>query len=152
MATREVRGQSEIFGDESEIFGDASFRIWQGRFGAVPMDEPHLANAVRYVSLNPVRARLVIRPIDWPWSSVRAHLAGADDGLVKVAPVLERTGDFATLLAARSDDEQAWRALRQSETSGRPIGDAAWIAMLEACTGRRLATQKRGPKPAARAS
>jgi len=34
---------------------------WQGRFGSVVMDEAHLANAVRYVSLNPVRAKLVER-------------------------------------------------------------------------------------------
>ena len=33
--------------------------FWQGRFGAVAMDEEHLAAALRYVSLNPVRARLV---------------------------------------------------------------------------------------------
>ncbi len=32
--------------------------FWQGRFGAVAMDEAHLAAALRYVSLNPVRARL----------------------------------------------------------------------------------------------
>lgn len=40
------------------------------------MDEEHLAHAVRYVSLNPVRARLVERAEDWAWPSVRAHLAG----------------------------------------------------------------------------
>ena len=33
--------------------------FWQGRFGAVAMDEDHLAAALRYVALNPVRARLV---------------------------------------------------------------------------------------------
>jgi putative transposase len=31
--------------------------FWQRRFGAVAMDEDHLAAALRYVSLNPVRAR-----------------------------------------------------------------------------------------------
>jgi putative transposase len=30
--------------------------LWQGRFGAVVMDEEHLAHATRYVGLNPVRA------------------------------------------------------------------------------------------------
>jgi putative transposase len=60
--------------------------LWQGRFGAVAMDEAHLAAAVRYVSLNPVRARLAMRPQDWRWSSVPAHLAEQDDALVRVAP------------------------------------------------------------------
>ncbi|MBB3607346.1 transposase [Rhizobium sp. BK602] len=30
--------------------------FWQGRFGCVAMDEEHLAAALRYVALNPVRA------------------------------------------------------------------------------------------------
>ena len=48
--------------------------LWQGRFGAVLMDETHLAHAARYVALNPVRARLCDRAEDWPWSSARAPL------------------------------------------------------------------------------
>jgi putative transposase len=52
--------------------------LWQGRFGAVAMDEEHLAAAVRYVSLNPVRARLVPHAKDWRWSSVAAHRPGND--------------------------------------------------------------------------
>ncbi|MFK4523111.1 REP element-mobilizing transposase RayT [Bradyrhizobium japonicum] len=39
--------------------------FWQGRFGVVAMDEKHLAAALRHVSLNPVRARLVERAQDW---------------------------------------------------------------------------------------
>lgn len=70
--------------------------LWQGRFGSVPMDEDHLAAAVRYVSLNPVRAGLAKRAEDWEWSSVRAHLAGQDDRLVKVRPVLDRYPSLLT--------------------------------------------------------
>ena len=39
--------------------------LWQGRFSSVAMDEPHFVTALRYVALNPVRARLVKRPEDW---------------------------------------------------------------------------------------
>src|SRR5271155_2806844 len=48
--------------------------FWQGRFGCVAMDEDHLAAALCYVALNPVRARLADRATDWPWSSLHAHL------------------------------------------------------------------------------
>ena len=121
--------------------------LWQGSFGAVVMDEEHLGHAIRYVSLNPVRARLVDRPQDWQWSSVRAHLAGEDDRLVRVAPALERYGSFDSFLGASDESSEAWRSLRKSETSGRPLGSAAWIAALETRTGRTLAPQMRGPKP-----
>ncbi|MBU1173908.1 MAG: transposase [Alphaproteobacteria bacterium] len=128
---------------------DWTGHLWQGRFGAVAMDEDYLAHAVRYVSLNPVRAGLVAAAADWPWSSAAAHLAGADDGLVTVAPVLRRYGDFAAFLAEPADDEAepAYAALRQSETTGRPLGRPEWIAELEKRTGRSLAPQRRGPKP-----
>jgi putative transposase len=122
--------------------------LWQGRFGAVAMDEAHLAAAVRYVAMNPVRARLVDRAEEWRWSSTKAHLAGRDDELVTVAPVLERYGHFAALLGQEYHDEQAWRQLRKSETSGRPIGDEEWLEELEAKTGRVLRPQKRGSKGA----
>jgi putative transposase len=119
--------------------------LWQGRFGAVAMDETHLTHAARYVALNPVRAGLCQRAGDWPWSSARAHLAGQNDELVEVAPLLERVGDFAAFLGT-DEDRQATRALRMAETTGRPLGNVSWVAALEERTGRVLAAQKRGRK------
>ena len=54
--------------------------------------------AGRHVALNPVRATLVERAWDWPHSSVRAHLAGRDGGLVTVRPLIARAPRFADLL------------------------------------------------------
>ena len=119
--------------------------LWQGRFGAVAMDELHLAAAARYVALNPVRAHLVDRAEQWRWSSAAAHLAGEDDGLVEVAPLLDRYGDFAAFLGS-AEDQQATRRLRAAETTGRPAGTAEWLKQIEERTGRKLAPQKRGPK------
>jgi putative transposase len=120
--------------------------LWQGRFSSTAMDERHLIAAARYVPMNPVRAGLVARAEDWPWSSARAHLAGQDDAVVAVAPLLERIGDFADFLETR-EDEAAVMAIRRSRSTGRPVGAADWIEALEAQTGRRLAPARRGPKP-----
>ena len=120
--------------------------FWQGRFGCVAMDEAHLGAALRYVALNPVRARLVKRAVDWPWSSVPAQLGlAADDGLTATAPVRERYPDFAALIAL-GEDEAASQSLRRSESIGRPLGAEAFIARLEAESGRALRPGKRGPK------
>ena len=43
--------------------------LWQGRFASFPLDEAHLHAAGRYVELNPLRAGLVEKAEDWPWSS-----------------------------------------------------------------------------------
>ena len=61
--------------------------LFQGRFGAVVMDEAHLLAAARCIALNPVVAGLVSRAEDWPWSSTRAQLAGEHDDLATVAPL-----------------------------------------------------------------
>jgi putative transposase len=83
---------------------------------------------------------------DWPWSSVKAHLSGKDDSLVKVGPVLNRYGDFAAFLGDSSHDEDGFKGLRQSETTGRPLGDEAWLQTLESLTGKTVRAQKPGPK------
>ena len=121
--------------------------LWQSRFGSVAMDEPHFVTALRYVALNPVRARLVGRAQDWRWSSTAALVAGADDHVVTVAPALERVGDFAAFLSQEFDEALCYAALRKAESVGRPVGSAEWLADMEERTGRVLAPGKRGPVP-----
>jgi putative transposase len=123
-----------------------SGHFWQGRFGAVAMDEPHLAAALRYVSLNPVRARLTERAQDWRWSSTRAHLRGMDDGLTVLTPIQERFPRFADLLASEPEAD-LFERLRAAESIGRPLGSDRFLSRLERLTGRELKPGKRGPKP-----
>jgi putative transposase len=122
--------------------------FWQGRFGSVVMDEDHLAAALRYVALNPVRVRLVKRAEDWRWSSVKAHLRRADDGLTTIEPALSRFPRFADLLEG-DENEAATERLRRAESIGRPLGSTAFLARLEKRFARPLVAKKRGPKPAA---
>lgn len=109
------------------------------------MDEEHLASAVRYVSLNPVRAGLAARAEDWAFSSVRAHLANRNDSLVNVRPVLDRFPDFSTLIAAPPGIRE-FEALRRAETTGRPLGPPVWVERLGGRLGRSFALGKPGPK------
>ena len=128
-----------------------SGHFWQGRFGAVAMDEAHLAAALRYVSCNPVRARLVARAQDWAWSSTRAHLRNKDDGMTALAPVRAIFPDLAALLTTAPDDEdQLFDKLRAAESIGRPLGSDRFLARIEKLTGRTLKPGKRGPQPAER--
>ena len=121
--------------------------LFQSRFGSAAMDEDHLIAAARYGALNPVRARLVARAQDWRWSSVSAHLAGRDDALVTVAPLIERSGGrFADWLDTPAAPA-ALSALRAAETIGRPLGSPAFLDRLAASTGRDPRPKRRGPKP-----
>ena len=123
--------------------------LWQGRFASAPMDETHLLAAARYVELNPVRAGLVAAAQDWPWSSARAHLAGRDDGLAAVRPLLDRVPDWPAFLAGGLGEDER-EAVRAAERTGRPLGSAGFIADLERRLARPLARRRPGPKPAER--
>ena len=122
--------------------------LFQSRYGSAAMDEDHLMAAARYVALNPAPARLVSRARDWRWSSVGAHLAGRDDGLVSVAPLIERCGGRLADLVEEAPPAELIAALRAAETIGRPLGSPPFLDRLAALTGRDPRPRKRGPKKA----
>jgi len=122
--------------------------LWQGRFASFVMDFYHLLTAVRYVELNPVRAGLVDQPEQWPWSSAAAHIAGRDDALVRVAPMLDIVREDWRSYLSIPPDEKQMELLRSHERTGRPLGSDGFVLHLEAMLDRVLRPQKPGPKKA----
>ena len=119
--------------------------LWQGRFASYPMDEAYLLAAARYIELNPVHAGFAENPGNYRWSSARAHLAGKDDRLVKVSPLLGIAGDWQDFLTDEISDEEV-NALRHHERNGRPLGNENFIGTIEKKLERILRPQKPGPK------
>ncbi|MEW6359983.1 MAG: transposase, partial [Planctomycetota bacterium] len=119
--------------------------LWQGRFASYPLDETYLMTAARYIERNPVRARLVGRAEEWAWSSVSAHVAGADDRLVKVKPLLDRVEDWSGFLSGDVDGDDV-ELLRRHERTGRPLGSASFVHRLEVALGRILHRRRPGPR------
>jgi putative transposase len=120
--------------------------FWQGRYGSVALDDAHLHEALRYVLMNPVKAKLVAKPEAWAWSSARAYLKGKDDGLTKPRKMLKVIGDLRAYLGEMPDRTRLDRLLA-AETIGRPAAEPTFIKALEIQTGRILLPEKRGPKP-----
>jgi putative transposase len=117
--------------------------LWQARFGSFVMDEAYLVACARYVELNPVRARLVARPEDWPWSSARAHLGPAADGITATAALTGRWPDWRALLDGGLDEETR-AAIRAREGNGHPLGGPVFLARLAAATARPLEARRPG--------
>ena len=120
--------------------------LWQGRFASYVLDEHYLLAAARYVEMNPVQAGLVRRPWRYRWSSAAAHLKGRDDGLVRVAPLLELVGDWKKFLSDPIDRDSVER-LRTHERTGRPLGNEGFVSKLEKRLHRVLHPRKPGRKP-----
>jgi len=119
--------------------------LWQGRYGSCPLDDFHLYAAIRYVERNPIRARLVEKAEDYPWSSARPHLLLCDDPLLAGTKGYLDFGDWRKYLAG-GDEETFIKNLRLHGRTGRPLGTEEFLVKLETMTGRILRKQKVGRK------
>ena len=119
--------------------------LWQGRFASFPMDESYLLAAARYVELNPVKAQLVQRPEDYPWSSARFHMNLSGDSVVSGTLLQEMVGDWRSFLMT-SSDERVQKKIKHASRMGRPLGSNAFVSALETQLGRNRRPQKPGPK------
>jgi len=60
-----------------------SGHVWQGRFKSpVVSDDEYLLNTMRYVEQNPLRAGMVRRNEDYPWSSFKLNTQSMKDQLI----------------------------------------------------------------------
>jgi hypothetical protein len=70
-----------------------SGHLFQGRYKAfLVQEDPYLLALVRYIHLNPVRARLATRPESYAWSSDRAYRQAHPPGWLDTADVLAMLG------------------------------------------------------------
>jgi putative transposase len=112
--------------------------VWQGRFKSpVIQNDEHLLAVLRYIEANPLRAALVQRAEEYPWSSYRVHGLGESDELIDRLITYEDLSPLAKVRARkwaqkvhRPMDEAVLDAIRRSNATGLPYGDAAWTKRL----------------------
>jgi putative transposase len=110
------------------------------------LDEKHLAAAVRYVENNPVRAGMVRRAWEYPWSSAKFHVGEQKKGfLIKDQDLLGLVADWRGFL--QGDDSVGEKDLRHATKTGRPLVGHENLARSEKKTGRNLQKGKPGRKP-----
>lgn len=88
----------------------------------------------------------VKRSEDWRWSSARAHLGLASDGITDVRPLLDEVPDWRLLLDSGFDDQECG-LIRSRERTGYPLGDAAFLEELAGRSGRSVQPKPRGRPP-----
>jgi putative transposase len=99
-----------------------SGHLFQGRFASYAMDDAHMMVAARYVENNPVAAGMVSRAEDWRWSSARAHLGQARDGLTDVAVLGAHVPNWRSMLARGLEAGEENAVIELALRSGRPLG------------------------------
>lgn len=120
-----------------------SGHLFEDRYYSSPLSECHYWTALRYVELNAVRARIVKRAEDWPWSSARVNLRLVDQPLLSLTPPKTRASNdpshWRELL--NSDIEDADTNLRRATRSSKPCGPPSFVRDLEQKFGRRFTSR-----------
>jgi putative transposase len=129
VGTTHVRRWREHRGNRGEG------HLYQGRFkDFLVKDDEHLLAVLRYVEANPLRAGMVRRAEQWPWSSLGGR-AGADGVSLRLEPwPMPRPRDWPQRVNRPLPDDQLDR-LRTSIRRGRPFGDDKWVAATAAKLG-----------------
>lgn len=67
--------------------------LWDGRYKSSLVDtENYVLTCMRYIELNPVRAKMVQQPQEYRWSSFRSNAMGNPDKLLTCHPVYLQLG------------------------------------------------------------
>ncbi len=120
--------------------------LWQGRFFSSPLDDVYTWSAIRYVERNPVRAGLVERAEDYPWSSAAAHCGRVNNPMLVPFPALERAvprSEWSSWLVL-PEDNRVVDVLRRNVEKGLPCGSDVFIEKLEKRANRQLGYRPQG--------
>jgi len=126
--------------------------LWEGRHkGCVINSDDYLLACMRYAELNPVRAGMVLSPVDYRWSSYGANAAGCPDGVVSQHELYRALGNNA---ATRQDAYRALfcdvlgreqvKAIRTTVQTGTPLGNHHFRAQIERVLKRKVGQARRG--------
>lgn len=132
---------------------ERSGTIWGGRYKCSPIEtERYLLTCLRYVDLNPVRARLTHAAEDYPWSSYRAHVGRTNCEWLDVDPLSAgiRSDDerhqWFRAFVAEGEDELELKFIRESLQRGHVTACEQFASTLALKEGFELPERRPGRK------
>ena len=126
--------------------------LWEGRYKSTLIQgERYLLACMAYIDLNPVRAGMVARPQDYPWSSHGHYIGMRTDRLITPHALFWELGNtpfareaaYAEMVQAGINSVQQ-AALTDATLSGWALGEADFVANLQKRTQRRVSKTNAG--------
>lgn len=126
--------------------------LWEGRFkSCLVQSDKYLLKLYRYIELNPVRADMVKDPGDYRWSSYQINGLGKESKLCTPhheylslgKTSAERQASYRQLFIHEVEGELL-KEIRENTNKGMAVGSERFKEEIEALTGRRLHSKKRG--------
>jgi putative transposase len=119
--------------------------VYQGRFrNFMVQEDEHLEWVLRYVERNPLRAKMVRRVEEWPWSSLHVRENGPDEmrELLSDWPIDRPRNWIERVNRPQTAAEE--EMIRMSRRRGRPLGDNRWVDMMAKRHGLQSTLRERG--------
>ena len=117
--------------------------LYQGTYKSFPIEaDEHLLTVLRYVERNALRAGLVPRAEEWPWSSLRWHGTGRGPEFLTEGPVSRPAGWVEWVNEPQGASEED--ALRRCIRRGMPWGGADWVKRTAVRLGLESSLHPRG--------
>lgn len=126
--------------------------LWEGRYRATVVDsEQYLLTCMRYIELNPVRARMVGHPGEYRWTSYHANAQGAPDTLITRHELYEQLGhsgperqrSYRQLFRAQLSGVDM-EAIREATNKNWALGSERFKQRIEMLSGRRSDLIRKG--------
>jgi putative transposase len=126
--------------------------LWEGRYKSTLIDSDNYFLVVsRYIELNPVRARMVKHPFEYPWSSYQNNAEGKRIELLTPHICYQSLGKtdkkrqekYKSLFEDKIPDYTI-KEIRDATNKAWVLGDSKFKQQIEVQTGRRASPQVRG--------
>ena len=122
-----------------------SGRLWESRYHSCIVDKDRYLWAVaRYIEQNPVRAKMVEKVEDYPYSSARAHIKGTKNEVLGEEIFEKRQRkDYAILISTKAKEDEM-KEIRYYTRTGRPLGEQKFVNQIEKKLQREFFVKSRG--------
>ncbi len=119
--------------------------LWEGRYKSSLVDsDSYLLACMRYIELNPVRARMVDHPGDYKWSSYHCNAQAGMDDLIQSHPIYMRLGSsveerqsaYRELFRGAVDDVDTIHHIREALNHELVLGRSMFKDKIENMTNR----------------
>jgi len=126
--------------------------LWESRYKSSPIqtDEYFLA-CCRYIELNPVRAGMVTKAGDYPWSSYNARMIGTGKLIPDINPCYQALGNNVEQRRSRYFDyindtipAKEWAFIQEAVDRSQLTGNGNYIKDVEKIIGRRIEHRRPG--------
>lgn len=112
--------------------------LFQGRFKAILLDEEgYFLKLIRYIHMNPVRAKMTMDPSEYPWSSHKAYLGEdtiawltIEHALGKFDAVLDRARKLYINYCLKRESQEDLDEIRMGFKDGQVLGSDDFTANI----------------------